>query len=488
MNERREMEERMAIEGRKQKQDSDYVFHELTRSICPECKRVIDAQVLLRANRVYMRKRCPEHGWFEGLISSDAQWYVESARFNKPGTIPLEFSTEVHDGCPLDCGLCPEHKQHTCLALIEVNTACNLDCPVCFANAGAGYNLTLADVERMLDRFVELEGNPEVVQFSGGEPTIHPQILDFVRAAIDRKIPYVMINTNGLRIAEDDEFLEALAELRPAIYFQFDGFEPRTYAMIRGQDLLQTKLKALDRLAEIDLDVALVAAIERGVNEHEIGAIVRFGLQHPAVRGVVFQPVTHVGRHIPFDPMQRMTIPDVLGAIVHQGEGVFVKEDFVPVPCCFPTCQVNTYLYVDGEQVIPLPRVLDVEEYLDYITNRTFPDIPSFSEIRTALEGMWSSSAVAGSDGLASRFQCACGPGIDLPEDLSHLRKHVFQISIKDFLDAYTFNVKQVMKCCVGVLVPDGRMIPFCAYNSVGYREQVRAELAMRHRKAHDAV
>ena len=156
------------------KQDADYIFHELTRSICPECKAVIDAQVIIRDNKVYMRKRCPEHGWFEGIISSDAEMYVGSVRFNKPGTIPLDFSTEVENGCPLDCGLCPEHKQHICLALIEVNTACNLDCPVCFADAGAGYNLTLEQVESMLDRFVEIEGDPEVVQFSGGEPTIHP--------------------------------------------------------------------------------------------------------------------------------------------------------------------------------------------------------------------------------------------------------------------------------------------------------------------------
>jgi len=334
----------------------------------------------------------------------------------------------------------------------------------------------------MLDRFVELEGNPEVVQFSGGEPTIHPDILAMVQAAKDRAIPHVMINTNGIRIAQDDEFLAALAELRPSVYFQFDGLERQTYETIRGVDLLDAKLRALERLAEIDLDVALVAAMERGVNEHEVGAIVKFGLEHPAVRGVVFQPVTHSGRHIPFDPMRRMTIPDVLNGIVAQSEGRLLKDDFVPVPCCFPNCQVNTYLYVDGDELLPLPRLLDVEEYLDYITNRTFPLLPAESEVRSALEGLWSASAVAGSDLAAGRFQCACGPTVNLPGDLSHLRRHIFQIAIKDFLDPYTFNVKQVMKCCVGVLVPDGRMIPFCAYNSVGYRQQVRAQLGARRR------
>ena len=464
------------------KRDADFIFHELTRSICPECKKVIDAQIIIRENKVYMRKRCTDHGWFEGLISSDAEMYVDSIKFNKPGTMPLQYGTEVVDGCPLDCGLCPEHKQHICLALIEVNTGCNLNCPVCFANAGAGYSLTMEQVEGMLDRYVEIEGDPEVVQFSGGEPTIHPQILDMVQAAKDRGIRHVMINTNGVRIATDDRFVEGLAGLKPAIYFQFDGLTDETYRAIRGEDLLETKLKALDRLAEADLDVALVVAVERGVNDHEVGAVLKFGLSHPAVRGVAFQPVTHVGRHPDFDPMERMTIPDVVHGIVDQTEGLFTLKDFVPVPCCFPTCQVNSYVLTVGEDVIPLPRMLDVDKYLDYITNRAFPGVPSADDIQAALEGLWSASAVAGSERIARMFQGACEDGLcDLPftlgDDMGHLKKHVFQIGIKDFMDPYTFSVKQVMKCCVAVLVPDGRAIPFCAYNSVGYREQVRDSL-----------
>ena len=466
------------LSGHRVKRDADFIFHELTRSICPECRAVIDAQVIIRENRVYMRKRCPAHGWFQGLISSDADMYVNSVRFNKPGTIPLEFSSEVDRGCPLDCGLCPEHKQHICLALIEVNTACNLSCPVCFANAGIGYSLTLEQVESMLDRFVETEGDPEVVQFSGGEPTIHPQLPEMIQAARDRGIRQVMVNTNGVRIARDDRFLDRLASLDPVIYFQFDGLRPATYRAIRGEDLLETKLRALDRISSAGLTAVLVAAIEHGINVDEVGPIVEFGLEHPAVRGVVLQPVTHVGRHPDFDPMQRVTIPDVLHGIVDQSGGRFVVDDFVPVPCCFPTCQVNSYIFVDGNRVVPLPRVVQVEHYLDYITNRALPRLPDGPAIRRALEGLWSASAVGGSDTAARQFQCACGPGLDLPSDLDHLKDHIFQIAIKDFLDPYTFNVKQVMKCCVGVLVPDGRTIPFCAYNSVGYREQIRDQLA----------
>ena len=179
--------------------DRDEVFVEYTKSICPVCKVVVDGQVNVRAGRIYLRKRCPEHGTFEALLYSDAQMYFDSVRFNKPGTIPLEYQTEVVDGCPLDCGLCPEHKQHACLGIIEVNTGCNLDCPVCFADSGHqpdGFSLTLEQVDAALDAFVRSEGSPEVVMFSGGEPTIHPLILEFVQLATHKGIELVTLNTN----------------------------------------------------------------------------------------------------------------------------------------------------------------------------------------------------------------------------------------------------------------------------------------------------
>src|SRR2546421_1544711 len=315
----------------RQKKDVDYVFFELTRSICPQCRRVIDAHILLRDNKVYMRKRCPEHGMFEGLVYGDAQAYVSATRFNKPGTMPLTYSTHIERGCPHDCGLCPDHQQHTCLGIIEVNSACNMDCPLCFSDASPGFNLTLEEVEQILDDYVRTEGSPEVVQFSGGEPTIHPQIIDFVRAAKARNIPFVMINTNGKRIARDDRFLEELNQVRPSLYFQFDGFERETYRILRGEpDILEEKLRALDRLAQIGLNVTIVPAIERGVNEHEIGKIVEFAIKHPAIRGINFQPAFHAGRHMKHDPMHRMTIPDILRMIETQTSETFKVSDFVP--------------------------------------------------------------------------------------------------------------------------------------------------------------
>ncbi len=454
--------------------DRDEVFLELTRSICPVCKRVIDAELNSRDRKIFMRKRCPEHGLFEALVYSDADLYLSTIRFNKPGTLPLEFQTEVKDGCPLDCGLCPDHKQHSCLGLIEVNTACNLDCPICFADSGHqpdGYSLTTEQVARMLDVFVAAEGEPEVLQFSGGEPTLHPQIIEFVEMALERGIRYVMLNTNGIRLARDRRFAEEVARVGAHLYLQFDGFEEETHQAIRGKDLRADKQHALDRCAELGIHVLLVAAVERGVNEHELGAIVRFGVEHPAVRGVVVQPVTHAGRHVVFDPLQRLTNADVMHLLAEQLPEWLAVSDFVPVPCCFPTCRSICYGLVDGEAFLPIARLFEIEEYLDYAANRVFPDL----EVRQALEKMFSASATPGVEqALLACESC----GIDLPEALREVAAHGFMIVAQDFQDPYTLNVRQLMKCCVEQITPDGRLIPFCAYNSVGYREQVRAQMS----------
>jgi uncharacterized radical SAM superfamily Fe-S cluster-containing enzyme len=466
--------------------DTDYVFHELTRSICPNCRRVIDAKVVLREGKVYMRKRCPDCGPVEALVYGDAEAYTRLARYNKPGTVPIAFDAKVEQGCPYDCGLCPEHQQHTCVGIIEVNSTCNMSCPLCFASAAPGFNLTLEEVEQILDDFVRAEGAPEVVQFSGGEPTIHPQIIEFVHAAKARGIPFVMINTNGKRIARDDRFIDELAAVAPSLYFQFDGFERETYRHIRGEpDILEEKMLALDRLASRGLHVTLVPAIERGANQHEIGRIIDFAIGHPAVRGINFQPAFHAGRHPTHDPMQRVTIPDVLGWIEEQTGGSFLRTDFVPVPCCFPTCNAVTYAFIEEgnatgsaapRQITPLPRLVNVEDYLDYITNRAMPDFSI--EIKRALEGLWSSSTVAGSDKSAEQIALSCKScGIPGALTIGDIAQRMIMIMLQDFMDPWTFNQKNLMKCCKAFLLPGGRQIPFCAYNTLGYREQAREQL-----------
>jgi 7,8-dihydro-6-hydroxymethylpterin dimethyltransferase len=450
-----------------------------TTSICPRCKRLLDAQLLDRDGRVVLSRVCPDHGPFEAVVYGDAERYLEVQRFNKPGEQPLERQTESVRGCPHDCGICPEHAQHTCLGVIEVNTACNLDCPICFADSGTGpqehgFSLTLEEVESMLDAFVRAEGEPEAVQLSGGEPSIHPQILEMLGAAKARGIQVVMLNTNGIRLARDPRFAPALAEIGVHVYLQFDGLDQATQLAIRGKDLTEEKLRALDRCAEAGVSVSLAAAVERGVNEWEVGEIVRFGIEHPAVNGVFFQPVTHSGRfRTESDPLDKLTNPDVIDAIAEQLPQWFRVDDFVPVPCCSPTCRSATFALYDGADLVPLPRLVDVEDYLDYVTNRAVPD----SDVREALEGLWSAKAAGGTGPAAERLDCvACASA--MPPELREVAAQGFMIVVQDFQDPYTLDVEKLRKCCVSEITPDGRLIPFCAYNSVGYREQVRLEVA----------
>lgn len=450
------------------KKTRDATMIEMTRSLCPECKKLIDAQILMKGEVVYMRKRCPEHGWFESLLSSDAESYMNAFRYNKPGSVPLKFQTEVKDGCPFDCGLCPEHQQHSCVGIIEVTEACNLRCPTCFSNSSVGRFLTLQEVRRMIDTFVTSEGDPDILQFSGGEPTIHPLILEFVREAKLRGIHRVMINTNGVRIAREESFAKALGELAVAVYLQFDGFERETYLTLRGEDLREVKQQAIENLQRSQVNVVLVCTVQRGVNEHELGSLVDYAMETPAVRGIVFQPTFYSGRHPSFDAMDRTTTPDVIRSIVQQSKYGFKKADFFPIPCCYPTCSTASYVYMEGGRATPLPRVVNVAEYLDYVKNSTLIDIDQI--VREALESLYSLGSVGGSEKLLSSYCTVCG----IPINTTELKEKVKMIMIQPFMDAYNFDVKKVMKCCIHEILPDGRIIPFCAYNPI-YRVEPHA-------------
>jgi uncharacterized radical SAM superfamily Fe-S cluster-containing enzyme len=455
----------------------DHVFHGLTRGLCPECRRVVDAQVLLRDDKVYLRKICPEHGASEALVSSDVGWTLAGGRYNKPGAIPCDFATRVEAGCPYDCGLCPEHQQHTCIGVIEVTSRCDLGCPICFADAGPGYDLSLEQVEAILDRFVETERRPEVVQVSGGEPTLHPRILDILAAAKARDIRHVMLNTNGLRLAQDVDFARQLARYDPIVYLQFDGLSEATHRALRGRDLRRVKQMALASLAAADLSVVLVATVAAGVNAHEIGDIARFGLAHPVVHGVSYQPVAFTGRCTDHDPLERVTMTDVLHLLEAQTDGLFKVGDFVPLPCPHPECSACTYAFVEGDRVTPIPRIVNVDDYLDFITNRTVPDLEG--EVQKALEALWSMAAAMGSQDTTGDLTCVtCGIDLPLPSDARLLKRHFFLVQIHSFMDAHTFDLKRLMKCCVHALLPDGRAIPFCAYNTLGYREEVRKTMS----------
>jgi uncharacterized radical SAM superfamily Fe-S cluster-containing enzyme len=217
-----------------------YVFWGQTQSLCEICLKLVPTKIQILDNEVWYEKRCREHGVQSTLVSTDAAYWRLCKDFIKPGDRPLQFQHRTEFGCPYDCGLCPDHEQHSCLALIEITEHCNLTCPVCFAESAPTRTkfTPLATVEKMLDALVASEGEPDLVQISGGEPTLHPDFFEILDAVRARPIRHVMINTNGLRIAREKDFVARLAENKRGleVYLQFDSLQRDALVNLRGAD------------------------------------------------------------------------------------------------------------------------------------------------------------------------------------------------------------------------------------------------------------
>ena len=463
----------------------DYKYLGLTQSLCPDCLALLPAKIIERRGRVYFRKDCPEHGTREDFVCSDAKWF-DRLSGTVPGKLPAHFGTEPNLGCPYDCGLCTEHEQHTCIALFEITTSCNLTCPVCFAHsAPGGEHVPLDQCRYAIDELVRMEGEPEVLQLSGGEPTIHPNFFEILDYAVAQPIEWVMVNTNGLRLAKDRNFLERLGEYRDRceVYLQFDSLEELGQQQLRGESLLQAKLRAVEAMSEVGLRGTLVCTVQTDVNEHQLGDIVRFAIGRPWITGVSFQPTTITGRYLLPDELERrITFPDVIKGISEQTDGMFAESDFFPLPCAHPNAHTLTYAYRDGDSATPLTRLIDIGKHLDLIANGIIFDR---ARARSAI-----------SQFLA---RCGCGPDGDCcgtESSLVHItvpqsrgasndfmaafvekainedlyQTDVLRVTTTSFMDAYNFDLRQLMKSCVHHLLPTGYLIPFSAYN-VLYRD-----------------
>src|ERR1041385_7775856 len=282
-----------------------YIFWGQTQSLCETCLKLVPAKIQILGNEVWYEKRCKEHGVQSTLISTDAAYWRLCKDFIKPGDRPLNIQGRTEYGCPYDCGLCPDHEQHSCLALIEINDACNLTCPICFAESSPQKtrNRSLTEIEAMLDTLVASEGNPDLVQISGGEPTIHPEIVAILKLCKTKPIRHVMLNTNGIRIARDPAFVAELAKLKPGfeVYLQFGSMKRDALKNLRGADLRRVRAQALANLEAAGISTTLVCVVKKGVNDAEIGDIVRHALIYKCVRGITFQPVQDAGRNLDFE-------------------------------------------------------------------------------------------------------------------------------------------------------------------------------------------
>lgn len=444
--------------------DRPYLFLELTNSLCTRCLRKVEAKIIQQDGRIFLHKTCPEHGAERVLISTDVEYWNLQRRFLKPGQMPRQFHTAFERSCPFDCGLCPDHEQHSCLAIIEVCDACNLACPVCYADSSPhrqSYR-SLAEIEFMLDRVVASEGEPDIVQLSGGEPTIHPEFFAILDAARRRPIKHLMLNTNGVRIAREDGFAEKLARYAPGfeIYLQFDSLREQPLRELRGADLRDIRAQALERLNALNLSTTLVVTLQRGLNDDEIGAIMAYALQQRCVRGVTLQPVQNAGRAEHFDPAQhRLTLSEVRQRILAQSP-VFAPADVIPVPC-HPDCLAMAYALKIGGQVIPLTHLVPADVLLQSEGSTiVFERHPS---LRKRLFDLFSTSHSPESGADSLRQLLCCLPQVPAPASVGY--DNLFRVLIVQFLDAWNFDVRSVKKSCIHIVHPDGRIIPFDTYN-----------------------
>jgi uncharacterized radical SAM superfamily Fe-S cluster-containing enzyme len=441
-----------------------YLFLGQTTSLCETCLALAPAKITAEGSNVFYLKRCREHGVQKTLISDDLAYWKSQRDWLKPGDRPLAPQTRTDHGCPFDCGLCPDHEQHSCLAIIEINEACNLTCPVCFADSSVkreGHR-SLAEIERMLDILVASEGEPDLVQLSGGEPTLHPRFFEILAAAKRRPIRHLMINTNGLRIAREAGFAERLAAFMPRfeVYLQFDSLKRDALMALRGADLTAVRLQALEALERADISTTLVVTLKKGLNDGEIADIVRFALRWRCVRGVTFQPIQDAGRNEGFDPKtDRIVLTEIRRRIAEAG--VFALEDLIPLPCN-PDQICIGYGLRHGEAVRPITSLLPRDLFVAAAPNTVA--FEAFPELRAAVINLLSlSTAQADTTEKLAGLLC-CLPEAVVPSELAY--ENTFRVVISQFLDRYNFDLGTVKRSCVHFVQPDGRIIPFDTYNT----------------------
>ena len=446
-----------------------YTYYDFTLSLCPQCLRRVDAKIVFENDNVYMLKNCPDHGFSKVLIATDIAYYKNTRNYNKPSEVPLKFNTRTHYGCPYDCGLCNDHEQHSCLTIIEITDRCNLTCPTCYAMSSPHYgrHRTLEEVQQMLDIIVANEGTPDVVQISGGEPTIHPDFFAILDAAKQKPIRHLMVNTNGIRIAKDKEFAKRLASYMPdfEIYLQFDSFKPETLTALRGKDLSDIRLQALEHLNEYNLSTTLVVTLQKGLNDDEAGKIIEFALKQRCVRGVTFQPTQVAGRLESFNAAtDRITLTDVRQKILEQTD-IFQPNDIIPVPCN-PDALAMAYALKLNGQVFPMTRYVDPAHLLNNSRNTIIYE--QDEALHQHMLKIFSTGISV--DRVEENFKelLCCLPQIHAP-GLSY--ENLFRIIIMRFIDAYDFDVRAIKKSCVHIVNKDGRIIPFETMN-IFYRDE----------------
>jgi len=460
----------------------------------------LDATIFEKDGKVYIKKECPEHGEYTELYWSDYEQYKRAEEYRRDGTGLDNPRTKTEKGCPYDCGICPNHKSHTALAIIDVTNRCNLRCPVCFANAAASgivYEPSKEEVKAMLENLRQNDPVPATaLQFSGGEPTIREDLPELVRMAKELGFRHVEVNTNGIMLAKGVDYCKSLVDAGVStIYLQFDGLTSNIYKFTRGRDLIDVKMKAIENCRKAGLDsIVLVVTLIKGVNDHQIGDIIRFAVQNfDVVRCINVQPVSICGR-IPEEEREKMriTIPDFMKLCEEQTEGKVKVSDFYPVPTVVPIsqavgalkhkryveftthphCGMATYLFIEDGQIVPITRYGDVEKFMKAM-DKVYQEASKGHTKRAKLRLLGAVRHVKFSL-LRKYLWPVLTKGTY--ETLGDLQRKSILLSSMHFMDPYNFDLERIQRCCIHYAIPDGRIIPFCTMNSL-HREKIEKQL-----------
>jgi 7,8-dihydro-6-hydroxymethylpterin dimethyltransferase len=483
-----------------------------TRSLCPTCNTVLDAEIVEEEGKIWLKRTCKEHGDFKNLYWSDPVMYK---RFEKYSTIGAGVSNPQNiappENCPTSCGLCNNHHSQTLLANIDLTNRCNLDCEFCFANARACGFVYEPDFDEIVKMLMLLRNQKPVpapaVQFSGGEPTMRKDLAKIIKKAKEIGFLQVQIASNGVRLAKEPDLAQELKDAGlNTVYLHFDGVTPET------NPFLAIHLKAVENLKRVKLGIVLVPTIIRGKNDHEIGDIIRFAVDNISIiRGVNFQPVAFTGAASDDDVKKsRITIPEVLADIEAQTQRIIKKDDFYPIPCVLPFsdlveaytgkpqvrftahphCGAATYVFVQETGIVPVNRMVDVDNFLESIEQMadTIKKGGTINKYKALLEGVKSihDSMQKGEQSHTAEFWKIIGKTL-IGQNFDALREfhwNALFIGTMHFMDRYNYDLDRVQRCCIHYATPDGTLIPFCTYNSGPvYREQIWKKYAKKPEK-----
>lgn len=457
---------------------------------------ILQGNLVAMDGAVYLRRICRRgHGEVTSLYEEDHDLWEDLQQWRIP-TREIVPDT-VGNARPIPMGyldgLGDLQTQHSCILLLDVTENCNLQCPTCFAASGPGVNrhARLPHLLRSLDAAIEREGGRiDALMLSGGEPTVHPEIVEIIQAAAERPVTRVVLNTNGIRIARDDRFLAALAALRDRVevYLQFDGFRESTHRFHRGEDLRELKAEVVGRLTGERIFTTLAMAVAKGVNDDEVGAVVDYAFATDYIAGVAVQPMFTAGRANPVDPMDRATTTGTIRRLGEQTDDRVGPADFIALPCSHPDCSSLTY-FIRGDDgrhrsIVQLIGRERLKQRMDVFGNRLAPD----DVLWESLTGLLSETAMVSRKEVIDYLLdiCeVCDLGVSgfikslgrwmtdrgsMP--VEQIATRVKRLSIKTFMDPWTLNVERLQQCCVHVGSSDGEAnpvrVPFCARQIFG--------------------